>query len=114
MKYKNSKFCFFTLGIIVFICLLIVLLVVVNINHIDNFNTKNGYPEIKQLSEKHLDFEDMKLYFRQLAKNKGAVYAYEVLKNACTNLNNFCLANSLWFYLNKLVLITSLTFLLLF
>ncbi|MCP6719984.1 MAG: hypothetical protein KJI72_01480 [Patescibacteria group bacterium] len=42
----------------------------------------NSYPEIADLKDKQLSFKDLSNYFSDLAEEKDAVYAYEVLKVA--------------------------------
>jgi len=45
-------------------------------------NQPNVYPEIQYLTGKNMDFDQLKLYFQQLARSKGAVYAFEILNKA--------------------------------
>lgn len=42
----------------------------------------NNYPEIIQLKDNNLSFNELKKYFTDLANQKGAKYAFEVLKTA--------------------------------
>lgn len=43
---------------------------------------KDAYPELKVLEHKEMTFQEYRQYFRTLAQEKGAVYAFEVLKGA--------------------------------
>lgn len=44
--------------------------------------SKESYPELRYISNKKFSSEDLKTYFIDLAKNKGAEYAFTVLKLA--------------------------------
>lgn len=58
-----------------------VLLFIVFITWSYNLN-KSLYPELKYLKEKSLSFDELKTYFTDLSRKKGAIYAFEVLKIA--------------------------------
>ncbi|HEY9480882.1 MAG TPA: hypothetical protein VIR98_01445 [Candidatus Paceibacterota bacterium] len=42
----------------------------------------SAYPEVKELAGNHMTFTQLSTYFNDLAKRKGAVYAFDVLKRA--------------------------------
>lgn len=49
--------------------------------------SKASYNEVNELAGRNLSFKELSDYFSDLAKNKGAKYAYEVLKIAPTQPN---------------------------
>ena len=78
MKFRFAIISFFVLDILL-------LAVWLSGNKNQNYKTSEGtqnYPEAEEISAKFLNFPDLKKYFVFLAQNKGAKYAYEVLRIA--------------------------------
>lgn len=47
-----------------------------------SFSYESDYPELKTLQKRDLSFKDLSNYFTEVANEKGAVYAFEVLKQS--------------------------------
>lgn len=79
VKNKNVVFTFAIFSVIVFFFFIYF---EVNIFDAQTVKTKVLYPEIQKLVGKNLSFNELSDFFKYLAKDNGARYAFEVLKNA--------------------------------
>jgi len=61
---------------------LILLLIFFIKNDLNIENKSNDYPELSYLSNTNMPFSELSDYFKSLAKNRGGVYAFEILKKA--------------------------------
>jgi hypothetical protein len=64
------------------IAVLIFSLISIGILHLSPKTPLQTYPELREISGQEMKFEQIRGYFRNLANQKGALYAYDVLKLA--------------------------------
>lgn len=86
MNFKRNERLFSIKPLLFFLVALNLLLFAVFLKN-NTPQKSSTYPEITELTQKDMDFNQLKKYFTDLANKKGAVYAYQVLRIAPIKAN---------------------------